>query len=122
MSKLSLALGDEVHDEGTNRDYTVTPDDLFRVALLRGACVVASWGRSTLLYGDVAPLVGLATQGLGRALDLLSEDCVRRGEPSLAALLVKQETGLAGAGFTGNDPEEREKCYQYWRHERGRRG
>jgi hypothetical protein len=48
-------------------------------------------------------------RGSGRALDLLSWDCERRGEPSLACLFVRQSDGEVGSGF-GGTLEEAEAC------------
>ncbi|WP_152975450.1 hypothetical protein [Rhodococcus rhodochrous] len=56
-----------------------------------------------------------ATDGLGRVLDLLSEDCFRRGGPSLAALVVAQSTGEVGSAFRGNPSSERTNVYKHWR-------
>jgi hypothetical protein len=53
-------------------------------------------------------------RGLGRALDLLSQDCIERKEPSLAALVVQSTSGAVGGGFKGNAQAERERCYKHW--------
>lgn len=118
-----VAMDDVINpfDDVDRGPYTVTADDLTRLVFLRGACLIAAWHRATLLYGEVAPLVGLATRGMGRILDLLSYDCIQRKEPSLAALVVRADTGQAGAGFVGDDAAEREACYRHWREQRGRR-
>jgi hypothetical protein len=101
--------------------YTVSEADLLRVSLLRGACIAAAWNRSTFRYGDLAALLGLVPQGMGRSLDLLSVDCARRGEPSLAALLVTAETGRCSEGFVGDAEVERERCYSHWLQRRASR-
>lgn len=116
-----VAVGETVQGFGGRGPYTVTEDDCTRLSCLRGACTVAAWHRATLLYGDVAPLLGVASQAMGRVLDLLSEDCRRRGEPALAALIVRADTGRVGAGFVGDAAAERERSYRYWREHRGQR-
>lgn len=58
--------------------------------------------------------------GLGRLLDVLSVECERRQEPSLASLVVRRETGEVGAAFVGDAEGEREECYRYWRLENRR--
>lgn len=110
-----IDAGEVIQGFGGRGPYTMTEGDCARVGFLRGACVVAAWHRATLLYGEVAPLLGLVSQGMGRTLDLLTEDCGRRNEPSLAALVVRADTGQVGAGFVGDDAAERERCYGYWR-------
>lgn len=52
-----------------------------------------------------------AVNGMGRLLDLLSEDCIRRGEPSLAAIVVNASTGEVGDDFAGDPVAERSLVY-----------
>lgn len=47
---------------------------------------------------------------MGRLLDLLSEDCIRGGEPSLAAIVVNSTTGEVGIAF-GDPIRERALLY-----------
>lgn len=77
---------------------------------------IAAAGK-TVTYGELVDVLDLphAPNGLGRILDLFSEDCFRRqqAEPSLAALVVSQSTGDVGDSFDGNPADERELLYTY---------
>lgn len=86
------------------------------VTRLRSALIVASQRRSTLTYGEASAAIDEIhpARGLGRALDLLSQDCIERKEPSLAALVVQSTSGAVGGGFKGNAQAERERCYKHW--------
>lgn len=86
------------------------------VTRLRSALIVASQRRSTLTYGEASAAIDeiYPARGLGRALDLLSQDCIERKEPSLAALVVQSTSGAVGGGFKGNAQAERERCYKHW--------
>ncbi|GAA2725787.1 hypothetical protein CAE01nite_20810 [Cellulomonas aerilata] len=53
--------------------------------------------------------------GMGRLLDLLSEDCFRRNEPSLASIVVNASTGEVGADFDGDASAERELVFDHLR-------
>jgi hypothetical protein len=97
----------------------VDPHMYEAVARLRSAAIVAAQRRSTITYGEAEAAIDrlFAAYGLGRALDLLSHDCIVRREPSLAALFVRRDTGEVGDGWTGdaaNAAAERERCYEYW--------
>lgn len=86
------------------------------VMRMRAALIIAAQRRSTVTYQELSTAIdGLfVRQALGRPLDLLSEDCVRRGEPSLAALVVKNSTGRVGSAFVGDDGSQRELCFRRW--------
>jgi hypothetical protein len=120
-SMLTLAETVQPLPECGRGPYRVNENDVARVLLLRGACIAAAWSRSTYRYGDLAALIGIPPQGMGRYLDLLWEDCTRRDEPSLAALVVKGDTGQCAEDFVGEPSSERERCYGYWLQHRGRR-
>src|SRR6266545_3369166 len=85
------------------------------VTRLRSALIVASQRRSTLTYGEASAAIDeiYPARGLGRALDLLSQDCIERKEPSLTALVVQSTSGAVGGGFKGNAQAERERCYKH---------
>ena len=53
-------------------------------------------------------------QGLGPLLDVLSVDCDRRGEPSLAALVVRKDSFEVGDSFVGDAAASRADCYKHW--------
>jgi hypothetical protein len=99
------------------RPVKVTSTMYEAVYRLRAATIIAARRRSTITYGEAELAIdGLyVAQGLGPALDLLSYDCEARGEPSLAALVVRKDSGKVGDGFVGDAELGREECYEHWR-------
>lgn len=69
----------------------------------RSALIVAAMRRSVVTYGELGKALGMEGVALRNEmrhiLDDLSEDCIARDEPSLAALVVNQETGAPGRGW-----------------------
>ena len=99
------------------RNVTVTPTDVEWLPRMRSYLIgVASTG-GTATYGSMKADLGIphAINGLGRLLDLLSEDCLRRDEPSLASLVVNSSTGEVGQNFSGDAQAERALVYKRWR-------
>jgi hypothetical protein len=86
------------------------------VSRLRSATIVAAQRRDTLTYTEAEAAIDslYIARGLAPVLDLLSHDCHVRGEPSLAALVVRQDTGEVGDGFVGDAALGREECYAWW--------
>jgi hypothetical protein len=114
----SFAIGDVVVTSfRPERPINVTPLMYEAVGRLRSALIVAAQRRSTLTYEQASAAIDGAyvPAGLGRPLDLLSEDCARRGEPALSALVVQKQSGGVGSAFIGNADAERERCYRHWR-------
>lgn len=98
----------------------VTEHMLRALRLLRPALVELARHGGTMTYGDASSVMNraYAPNGLGRALDALSIDCERRGEPSLAALVVRKDTGEVGSSFVGEPAAARSECYQRWKQRR----
>lgn len=98
---------------------TVAVNDHMLVALerMRAALIVVAMSEATISYRDLGKATGdpYAPQGWGKALDALSEDCIRRGEPSLSSLVVRRDHGEVGDGFVGEAARERQRCYRHWR-------
>ncbi len=100
---------------------TVTAHDCENFVRLRPALIVAAMRRTTLTYDEASLAIdnehfaGGMSQ-TGRALDLITADCVARGEPSLAVLCVRSDTGEVGSHFANPEraPAGREQCYEYW--------
>lgn len=93
---LRLALGERVVVRG--RVATVTPTAFACLPRVRDRLVEAALAEETVTYGELREELGLPylVQGMGRLLDLVGEDCARRGEPSLATLVVNASTGEVG--------------------------
>lgn len=100
-----------------NKEIRVTQNMYDALTKLRPVLVDAARRGATVTYKDAAIATGNAylPQGLGPALDVLSEDCFRRDEPSLAALVVRSDVGEVGEAFVGDAEDEREACWRRWR-------
>ena len=61
----------------------------------------AARARQSLTYGQLGKLIGVPTAGLGQLLEPIQSYCISQGLPPLTALVVQQESGLPGSGFTG---------------------
>jgi hypothetical protein len=66
----------------------------------------AARNRQTLTYGQVAKLIGVPTAGLGQLLEPIQSYCLVNRLPPLTVLVVQQDTGLPGPGFTGASASE----------------
>lgn len=111
---LMLRLGEKVDMKG--RRMTVTPKAFDALPKMRDHLIEVARRGETTTYGNLVGDLALPflPRGLGRPLDLLSEDCFRRNEPSLAALVVSDSTGEVGSDFGGDPLAEREAVYNYW--------
>lgn len=115
---LLLIPGDVV--EHGDRRFHVRAADVDAVAAMRGYLIDAAQAGATVTYGELVDELGLPVppRGLGRLLVLLSEDCERRGEPTLAALVVTRATGEVGDGYGAGAGQERRALDAYWRSRR----
>lgn len=111
---LMLHLGEKVPMKG--RTMTVTALAMSSLPGVRDHLIEVAKDGSTTTYGELKADLGLPhpANGLGRLLDLLSEDCRRRREPSLAAIVVGAETGEVGSDFGGDPVAERQALYAHW--------
>jgi hypothetical protein len=113
--ELMLRPGEKVPMKG--RNITVTPKAVEWLPHIRDHLIEVAEAGGTITYGGLKTDLGLPhpTNGLGRLLDLLSEDCFRRDEPSLASLVVNGSTGEVGSDFDGDAAAERVFVYKRWR-------
>jgi hypothetical protein len=98
------------------RRIHVSERDVESVALMREMLIEEARARATVTYGELVRDLALPTspKGLGRLLDLLSEDCTRRGEPTLAAIVVTATTGEVGRGYGDGAAADRDALYRHW--------
>jgi hypothetical protein len=61
----------------------------------------AAKSRQSLTYGQLGKLIGVPTAGLGQLLEPIQSYCLIKGLPPLTVLVVQQQSGLPGHGFTG---------------------
>lgn len=98
------------------RRFHVSPTDIDQVAAMRVLLMDEARAGTTITYGEVvrALRLNVLPRGLGRLLVLLSEDCARRGEPTLAALVVRQSTGEVGDGYGPQALDDRRELLDFW--------
>jgi hypothetical protein len=105
----------EVVECGTRR-FHVHPRDLDAVARMREHLIDAARAGETVTYGELVREAELPVppKALGRLLVLLSEDCARRGEPTLAAIVVTASTREVGDGYGPGADRDREDLRRFW--------
>ena len=111
---LTLLAGEKIPIKG--RTVTVTPKAIECLPRVRDHLIELAQRHETITYGDLVSTLQLPyiPTGLGRLLDLLSVDCERRGEPSLASIVVGSTTGEVGHDFAGDPVGGRAQVYQHW--------
>ena len=62
--------------------------------------------RQNITYGDLAKTSGAFTAGLGQLLEPIQSYCLLNDLPPLTILVVQQESGMPGSGFTGAGADE----------------
>lgn len=109
---LRLTFGERLPDGGK-----VTALDIESIPKARAVLVDAAKNRQRLTYGELRRWADLphAPHGLGHLLGVLSVHCARRGEPSLASLVVNGATFEVGDKFLGDPEAEREQVYAHWK-------
>lgn len=113
-SRSLLVPGETVTTE--TRRFHVSSVDVEHVCAMRSLLVREARAGTTITYGEVVRTLRLPVpaRGLGRLLVLLSEDCYRRGEPTLAALVVRQSSGEVGDGYGGGASDDRREVIDHW--------
>ncbi|MEV5650524.1 hypothetical protein AB0L57_19925 [Nocardia sp. NPDC052254] len=103
---MELVVGEQPEFEWRPElEVTVTEKLLMTVALARAAVSAIAIAGQTITYGKLATALDdrFNYRRPGVILDLLSLDCIRRDEPSLAALVVQASTGRPGDGYVHGD-------------------
>lgn len=88
-------------------------------AAARAALVVAAARRSTLTHGELARALDLDGDGppaqrVRTVLAAVAEECARREEPQLDALVVDGESGRAGWDDEAARLREVVRCHRWW--------
>lgn len=111
---LMVRRGDRFDMKG--RTVTVTRLQVEVGPRVRDVLIDAAKRRQTITYGELKAEAQLShpPNGMGRLLDVISEDCRLRGEPSLAPLVVNRDTGEVGADYGGSPETDRQRVYDYW--------
>ncbi|MCP3420345.1 helix-turn-helix transcriptional regulator [Nocardioides pinisoli] len=95
-------------------------DDLANRA--RAALIMAAMRRSTVTYGELARAIDFdpsvpPSHHMKRVLDIVTDECDSRGEPSLAPLVVNERTGEPGKGYQPNGEawhKSVRRCFNAW--------
>ena len=66
----------------------------------------AARNRQSLTYGQLGKLIGVPTAGRGQLLEPIQSYPIVLELPPLTVLVVQQESGLPGPGFTGASASE----------------
>lgn len=111
---LMLRAGDRFHMKG--RTVTVTQMQADVGARVRDELIDVAKHGQTITYGELRAAANLThpPNGMGRLLDVISEDCRIRDEPSLAPLVVNRATREVGADYVGAPEVDRQCLYDYW--------
>lgn len=72
-----------------------------RASQIWAVLALAATNRQSLTYGMLSKLIGVPAAGLGKLLEPIQSYCIVEGLPPLTILVVQQESGLPGSGFTG---------------------
>jgi hypothetical protein len=81
-----------------------------RASQIRAVLAWLARNRQTLTYTHLGRLIGVPTAGLGQLLEPIQSYCLIDGLPPLTILVVQQEGGLPGSGFTGTTAPEYAKA------------
>ena len=71
----------------------------------------AAKNRQSLTYDHLSKLIGVPRAGLGKLLEPIQSYCLLENLPPLTILVVQQESGVPGTGFTGTNAAEYAKAY-----------
>ena len=70
----------------------------------------AARSRQILTYSNMSELIGVPAAGLGQNLEPIQSYCILEKIPPLTIIVVQQESGLPGSGFTGASAAEFSKA------------
>jgi len=77
-----------------------------RASQIWSVLALSAGNRQSLTYSILSKLIGVPTAGLGQLLEPIQSYCLLNNLPPLTILVVQQDSGLPGAGFTGAEAEE----------------
>lgn len=72
--------------------------------------------REVITYGELSQAIdgSVLPRHMGLLLHMIGHDCAARGEPSLAALVVRAGTWEVGTPDASWAPPERLACWEHW--------
>lgn len=113
---MSLLLKQGERLEVKGRTVRVTQLDADVGPRVRDYLIEVARRRQVITYGELRAATNLPhiVNGIGRLLDVLSEDCKRRGEPSLAPVVVNAATNEVGSQYAGHPSADRDDLYAFW--------
>ncbi|MBN8738534.1 hypothetical protein [Tahibacter caeni] len=66
----------------------------------------AARNRQSITYSQLESITGAHRAGLGQLLEPIQSYCLINNLPPLTVLVVQQESGLPGSGFSGSTAED----------------
>ena len=81
-----------------------------RACQIWGILAWAAKNRQTMTYGHLSKLIGVPSAGLGQLLEPIQSFCILEKLPPLTILVLQQDSGLPGSGFTGAKASEYAKA------------
>jgi len=81
-----------------------------RACQIWGILAWVAKNRQSITYGHLSKLIGVPTAGLGQLLEPIQSFCILEKLPPLTILVVQQDSGLPGSGFTGAKASEYAKA------------
>lgn len=108
---LMLRAGDRFDMKG--RALTVTQMQADVGQRVRAELIDVAKHGQTIIYGELRAAANLThpPNGMGRLLDVISEDCRIRDEPSLASIVVNRATREVGGDYEGAPEADRQRLY-----------
>ncbi|NOI29561.1 hypothetical protein [Vibrio coralliilyticus] len=76
-----------------------------RASQIWSVLALCASNRQSITYGILSKLIGVPTAGLGQLLEPIQSYCLVNSLPPLTILVVQQDSGLPGDGFTGSNAE-----------------
>jgi hypothetical protein len=86
-----------------------------RAAQIWPVLVLAATNRQVLTYTLLGKLIGVPGRGLGHLLEPIQSYCLMKDLPPLTILVVSEDTGLPGSGFTaaGDIPRTQSEVFRF---------
>ncbi len=108
VARVSVVLSNHVIMLGVGEKIMTKSE---RASQIWAVLAWAAKNRQAMTYSHLAKLIGVPTAGLGQLLEPIQSYCLLNNLPPLTILVVQQDSGLPGIGFTGANMDEYAKKY-----------
>ncbi|AZS07931.1 hypothetical protein PBI_GRAY_78 [Gordonia phage Gray] len=127
----TVAVGEEVRHLSSTRSKRATAYQVQLVPVVRAVLIDTARRQTTITYGELCHAIqAFSPRSVGGLLDTVWLDCIKRGEPSLANLVVgtngvpgseflvtldrKKESFDSSAAHLKKWEQFKQDCYAYW--------